>query len=157
MRPFVTKFNSITWDLPAGPWHTYAVDFGTPESFQVSAAIDIQAGFRRCRERRRRRLVIHRLYLDVMAKRMLIQEKQQARANLKKDHCTMCIFGAARFVLLLRPQRDTVLDLYEAVADVYKKPGFHLLVGGKRMKQSNRKLYRVGCHAGGIFLVRICH
>lgn len=157
MRPFVKKFNSITWDLPAGPWHTYALDFGTFSSSQVSAATDIQSGFRRCRERRRRRLVIHRLYLDVMAKRMLIREKQQARANLKKDCCTMCIFGAARFVLLLRPQRDTVVDFYDAVAEIYNKPGFYLTVQGKRMKQSKRKLYRVGCHAGGIFMARICH
>ena len=157
MRPFVTKFRSIEWDLPSGPWHTYVLDYAKPRACEQVAAARIQETFRMARKRRHRRQVIRRLYIDMQIKKAQLQDKITMRANLVKDHCTMCIVSPKRFVLLMRPQRDTVEGLYGAVADVYGKPGFYLTVQGTRIRQSKKKLYKVGFNAGSMFMVRICH
>ena len=157
MRPYVTRFRSITWDLPSGPWHTYVLDCGQCKPVEHAAARSIQSTFRNVRKRRHRRQVIHRLYLDMQVKKAKLQQKIQMRANLAKDHCTMCILSPRRFVLLMRPQKDTAKSFYAAIAEVYGVPGFYLMVQGVRLPQSDKKLYKLGYSAGSIFMVRICH
>lgn len=173
--PFVTKFRSLRWDLPAGDWWDYELDFATFTDDQIGAGVTIQSRFRgsrlrqklraartiqsRYREarlRRKRREILRRIYMQKTMDRMQLQQKIQARANLRKDHCTMCISGhGMKFVVLLRPNKHTAQDLYDATLDVVKKPGFNLSVRGRPLSPSNRKLYKIGCHSGGVFLVRM--
>lgn len=173
-RPFVKKFRSITWELPQGPWESYVVEYEIPGVWEQwaakeiqrsyrervrirSAAKVIQANFRKKKERKRRREIIRRLYIDSKVKNAIEAQNLKTRYNLAKDHCTFCMVHPMRFVLLMFPLKDSVEDLYASVADIYKKPDFYLQINGKRRKRCEKKLYKGGFHAGGIFIVRICH
>ena len=123
---------------------------------QFKAARAIQSYLRSARLNRKRREILRRVFIEKQIDRFKLQQTMQTKANLRKDHCTMCISGMGiKFVVLLRPNKHSSKDLYAAASDVCKHTNFKLDIRGRYCAPTTRKLYKMGVHAGGVFLVKM--